>query len=76
MLSGEDGLEFTRQLLREAIDHLNPQGILVVEVGNSAIALEKEFTDVPFIWPSVGEGDSGVFILSHEVLYENSHFFS
>ena len=76
MLSGEDGLEFTRQLLREASDHLNPQGILVVEVGNSAIALEKEFTEVPFIWPSVGEGDSGVFILSHELLHENSHFFS
>tara|TARA_A100001015_G_C14919464_1_gene683718 strand:- start:409 stop:1272 length:864 start_codon:yes stop_codon:yes gene_type:complete len=76
MLSGEDGLRFTRQLLREAIDHLNPKGILVVEVGNSALALEQEFAHVPFIWPSVGVGDSGVFILSHDQLGENGHFFS
>jgi len=76
MLSGEDGLEFTRQLLREAIDHLNPQGILVVEVGHSALALQQEFTAVPFIWPSVGEGDSGVFILSYDQLDENRNFFS
>ena len=76
MLSGEDGLEFTRQLLREAIDYLNPHGILVVEVGHSALALQQEFTAVPFIWPSVGEGDSGVFILSHDQLDENRNFFS
>jgi ribosomal protein L3 glutamine methyltransferase len=41
LASGADGLDFTRRLLREAADHLTGNGILIVEVGNSAEALER-----------------------------------
>src|SRR5690606_3193013 len=34
LASGDDGLDFTRQLLRQAADYLTDDGILVVEVGN------------------------------------------
>src|SRR5690606_25413571 len=45
--SGADGLEFTRRLLAEAAEHLNDGGLLVVEVGNSAVALEAVFPELP-----------------------------
>ena len=34
--SGQDGLDFTRIILREAKRHLNPDGLLVVEIGQTA----------------------------------------
>lgn len=68
--SGSDGLDFTRRLLREAARHLNPGGILVVEVGNSAAALEQTFPTVPFTWVDLQNGGDGVFLLSREQLLE------
>lgn len=66
--SGADGLEFTRRLLREAADHLNDGGLLIVEVGNSAVALESAFPEVPFTWLEFARGGHGVFLLSREQL--------
>lgn len=66
--SGTDGLDFTRRLLAEAIDHLNPSGLLIVEVGNSWVALEQAYPNVPFIWLEFERGGHGVFILSAEEL--------
>ena len=68
--SGEDGLDFTRRLLREAAAHLNPGGLMVVEVGNSAVALEQAFPTVPFTWVELQNGGDGVFLLSREQLLE------
>ncbi len=68
--SGADGLDFTRRLLREAAKHLNPGGILVVEVGNSAVALEQAFPSLPFTWVELQNGGDGVFLLSREQLLE------
>lgn len=64
LASGEDGLDFTRRLLRQAADHLTEEGILVVEVGNSADALETIYPDVPFDWVAFENGGDGVFVLT------------
>ncbi|WOX06320.1 50S ribosomal protein L3 N(5)-glutamine methyltransferase [Microbulbifer pacificus] len=66
--SGDDGLDFTRRLLLEAPDYLQPEGILVCEVGNSWEALEAAFPNVPFLWPELEDGGHGIFILSREDL--------
>lgn len=71
LASGEDGLDFTRRLLREAEGHLNPGGLLVVEVGNSWLALENAFPDVPFTWLELEHGGHGVFILTQAQLQEH-----
>ncbi len=69
--SGSDGLDFTRRLLREAADHLNPGGVLLVEVGNSAEALHTAFPTVPFTWIDLQHGGDGVFMLTAEQLHEH-----
>ena len=75
LASGDDGLDFTRRLLREAVDHLTEEGVLVVEVGNSWVALEQAFPTVPFLWLEFEEGDGGVFLLTRDQLVEHRESF-
>lgn len=64
--SGEDGLDATRVILREAPKHLNPGGILVVEIGHNRDALEAAYPKLPFTWLETSAGDEFVFLLRRE----------
>lgn len=66
--SGEDGLDFTRIILREAKGHLNPGGLLIVEIGHNRDALEAAFPSLPFTWLETTAGDEHVFLLHEEDL--------
>lgn len=66
--SGEQGLDCIQRILAGAADHLNPEGILVAEVGNSRQALEARFPRVPFVWVELQRGGEGVFVLTREEL--------
>jgi ribosomal protein L3 glutamine methyltransferase len=62
--SGDDGLDFTRRLLKEAANFLTDDGLLVVEVGNSWPALEAAYPAIPFTWVEFERGGHGVFVLT------------
>lgn len=64
LASGEDGLNFTRRLLCEAATYLTTNGLLVVEVGNSWVALEAAYPELPFTWVEFERGGHGVFVLT------------
>jgi ribosomal protein L3 glutamine methyltransferase len=66
--SGEDGLDATRVILREAARHLNPGGLLAVEIGHNREALEAAFPDLDFAWPQIEGGEDTVFLLTREQL--------
>jgi len=66
--SGEDGLDATRVILRDAPKHLNPGGILVVEIGHNRDALEAAYPELPFTWLETSAGDEFVFLLRREQL--------
>ena len=66
--SGEDGLDATRQILAAAKTHLNPGGLLVVEIGHNRDALEAAYPALPFIWLDTEGGDQFVFMLRREDL--------
>jgi ribosomal protein L3 glutamine methyltransferase len=66
--SGKDGLDATREILKQAATHLNPGGILVVEIGHNRDVLEAAYPDLPFNWLDVAAGDEFVFLLHREDL--------
>ena len=68
LASGEDGLDVVRRLLAQAAGHLNPGGILAVEVGHNRHIVEAAFPDLPFNWLSTRGGDDMVFLLRREDL--------
>ncbi|MBI3433171.1 MAG: 50S ribosomal protein L3 N(5)-glutamine methyltransferase [Hydrogenophilales bacterium] len=66
--SGVDGLDATRQILAAAKAHLNPGGLLVVEIGHNRDALEAAYPALPFTWLDTESGDQFVFMLRREDL--------
>jgi len=63
LAGGDDGLASVEAILREAGRFLAPEGILVVEVGSSRLALERAFPNVPFLWLTLASGDGNVFLI-------------
>lgn len=66
--SGDDGLDATRHILGDAHAHLNPQGLLVVEIGHNRDRLEAAYPGLPFTWLETSAGDQHVFLLRREDL--------
>lgn len=70
--SGVGGLDHTHTILREAANHLNDGGILVVEIGHNRDALIDAYPDVPFTWLEVSSGNEFVFLLTKTQLTSHS----
>jgi ribosomal protein L3 glutamine methyltransferase len=68
LVCGEDGLDIVLKILDAAPGYLKQQGILVVEVGESAEALQELLPRVPFFWLDFHEGGDGIFLLEYDQL--------
>jgi ribosomal protein L3 glutamine methyltransferase len=76
LLCDEDGLGIIRRILAQAIDHLTPTGILIVEVGFGQELLEAQLPGIPFTWLQFEKGGEGVFLLTADELREFRHLIS
>ncbi|HEY4881986.1 MAG TPA: 50S ribosomal protein L3 N(5)-glutamine methyltransferase [Steroidobacteraceae bacterium] len=70
LAAGTDGLDSVRVILRNAAAHLNPGGILLVEVGDAEKALRRAFPRLPFTWLAFERGGGGVFVLERGQLQQ------
>ncbi|HXQ31272.1 MAG TPA: 50S ribosomal protein L3 N(5)-glutamine methyltransferase [Steroidobacteraceae bacterium] len=66
--AGADGLRVVGAILRGAVRHLQPGGVLVVEVGDSAGAVAASWPGLPFLWLGFEHGGGGVFLMTREQL--------
>lgn len=64
LVAGAEGLDVVAEILSQAADYLQRDGVLVVEVGNAQYALCEAFPDVPFTWLEFEHGGQGVFFLN------------
>ena len=66
--SGNAGLDHTHTILREAVNYLTDDGVLVVEIGHNREALLEAYPDLPFTWLEVSSGNEFVFLLTKSQL--------
>ena len=52
-----------RRILARAQEFLEPDGALVVEIGQGRARLEAEFPDLPLIWLDTQESEGEVFFI-------------
>jgi ribosomal protein L3 glutamine methyltransferase len=64
LAAGKDGLDIIRRILEQAAEHLTPDGVLVVEVGQDKPVLEQAYPDLPFVWLETRAGGDFVFLLT------------
>ena len=68
LAAGKDGLDVVRRILAGARKHLNPGGVLAVEVGHNRELVEEAFPELPFTWLSSRSDEGKVFILQRDQL--------
>ena len=68
LAAGNDGLDIAHRIIAGAAEHLTPGGLLVVEVGNSWVALDEAYPDLPFTWLDFSNGGDGVFAIAEQDL--------
>jgi len=73
LVCGEDGLDIVLKILDAAPRYLHRKGILIVEVGESAEALEEILPRVPFTWLEFEKGGDGIFLLEYDQLIACQH---
>lgn len=62
--AGRDGLDCAKLILAQSAEYLNDNGLLILEVGNSDLALEAAFSHVPFTWVEFSRGGHGVCVFT------------
>jgi ribosomal protein L3 glutamine methyltransferase len=62
--AGADGLDVVRRILDGLPRHLEADGALFVEVGDSDERMQQAFPDLPLTWLEFEHGGGGVFLLS------------
>jgi ribosomal protein L3 glutamine methyltransferase len=68
LAGGSDGMDFIRTLLSQAANHLNPQAVLVLEIGHERSHFEAAFPSLEVVWLETSAGEDQVLLLTQEAL--------
>ncbi len=72
LTAGDQGFDCIRCIIAEAPAYLAPEGILIVETGDSEHQLEEVFPHLPFTWLSFDRSEADVFLLRYEDLLQSA----
>lgn len=72
LAGGGDGMDFIRQMLRDAPRHLREQAILVLEIGHERDHFEAAFPHLDVVWLSTSAGDDHVLLLTRQAIVEGA----
>jgi ribosomal protein L3 glutamine methyltransferase len=67
-LGGTDGMDFIRQLLKDAPAHLSEKGVLVLEIGNEQAYFEAAFPGLEVVWLDTSAGEDQVLLVTRAAL--------
>ena len=68
LAAGADGLDVARRILAEAREHLNPGGLLAVEVGHNQELVTAAFPKLPMIWLDTEHAEGKIFLVTRDDL--------
>jgi ribosomal protein L3 glutamine methyltransferase len=58
---GADGLDVVRRILRDAPNHLTPEGGLLCEIGRGRERIDEAFPELPLLWLDTEDSEGEVF---------------
>ncbi len=70
LAGGADGMDFIHGLLRQAPQHLSPEGVLVLEIGHERPHFEAAFPMLEPVWLTTSAGDDQVLLLTRDMLQQ------
>jgi ribosomal protein L3 glutamine methyltransferase len=68
LAGGDDGMDFVRRVLRDGAAHLQPQGLLVLEIGHERAHFEAAFPTLEVVGLPTSEGDDAVLLITRDAL--------
>jgi ribosomal protein L3 glutamine methyltransferase len=68
LAGGEDGMDLVRRIVQQAAAHLNPGGVLVLEIGNERAHFEHAFRRLEVAWLDTSAGDDQVLLVTRDSL--------
>jgi len=68
LAGGDDGMDFIRPLLLQAAAHLQPQGVLVLEIGHEREHFDAAFPSLDVVRLPTSEGDDAVLLVTLDAL--------
>jgi ribosomal protein L3 glutamine methyltransferase len=68
LAGGTDGMDFIRQLFLDLPNRMNPNAILVLEIGNERDHFEAAFPRLEAVWLETSAGEDQVLLVTKEAL--------
>jgi ribosomal protein L3 glutamine methyltransferase len=73
LAGGDDGMDFIRQMLRDAPAHMSENAVLVLEIGHERDYFEAAFPHLDVVWLSTNAGDDQVLLLTRQAIVEGAN---
>jgi ribosomal protein L3 glutamine methyltransferase len=73
LAGGNDGMDFIRQMLRDAPAHMSEHAVLVLEIGHERDYFEAAFPHLDVVWLSTSAGDDQVLLLTRQAIVEGAN---